>query len=116
MSSARELARLVGVCKAPIIQHFSETLSGLTTIRSFNQQHRFEDMNMKLIDGYSRPKFYSVACIEWLSFRVELLSSVMFGLFLIFLLILPNGTIDPSKQNWVLVNPFSYFLGLATLI
>lgn len=73
-------------------------------------------MNMKLIDGYSRPKFYSVACIEWLSFRVELLSSVMFGLFLIFLLILPNGTIDPSKQNWVLVNPFSYFLGLATLI
>ncbi|XP_023733602.1 ABC transporter C family member 3 isoform X1 [Lactuca sativa] len=96
VSSARELARLVGVCKAPIIQHFSETLSGLTTIRSFNQQHRFEDMNMKLIDGYSRPKFYSVACIEWLSFRVELLSSVMFGLFLIFLLILPNGTIDPS--------------------
>ncbi|CAI9295434.1 unnamed protein product [Lactuca saligna] len=96
VSSARELARLVGVCKAPIIQHFSETLSGLTTIRSFHQQHRFEDMNMKLIDGYSRPKFYSVACIEWLSFRVELLSSVMFGLFLIFLLIVPNGTIDPS--------------------
>ncbi|KAI3510254.1 hypothetical protein L1887_25787 [Cichorium endivia] len=96
VSSARELARLVGVCKAPIIQHFSETLSGSTTIRSFHQERRFEDMNMKLIDGYSRPKFHSAGCIEWLSFRVELLSSVMFGLFLIFLLILPNGTIDPS--------------------
>ncbi|KAJ0728204.1 putative ABC-type xenobiotic transporter [Helianthus annuus] len=36
--SARELARLVGVCKAPVIQHFSETISGSTTIRSFDKK------------------------------------------------------------------------------
>ncbi|KAH9804136.1 ABC transporter C family member 3 [Citrus sinensis] len=28
ISSARELSRLVGVCKAPVIQHFAETVSG----------------------------------------------------------------------------------------
>ncbi|XP_071727296.1 ABC transporter C family member 3-like isoform X2 [Rutidosis leptorrhynchoides] len=94
--SARELARLVGVCKAPVIQHFSETLSGLMTIRSFNQAHRFQDTNMKLIDAYSRPKFHSAGAVEWLSFRVEVMSSLMFAFFLIFLLIIPNGTIDPS--------------------
>ncbi|KAK9057213.1 hypothetical protein SSX86_024580 [Deinandra increscens subsp. villosa] len=96
ISSARELARLVGVCKAPIIQHFSETVSGLTTIRSFHQEQRFQDINMKLTDGYSRPKFHSAGAIEWLSFRVELLSSVIFASFLVFLLIVPNETIDPS--------------------
>nr|GEV25329.1 ABC transporter C family member 3-like isoform X3 [Tanacetum cinerariifolium] len=96
ISSARELARLVGICKAPIIQHFSETVSGSMTIRSFHQEERFQDTNMKLIDGYSRPKFHSAGAVEWLSFRVELLSSVMFALFLILLLIVPNGTIDPS--------------------
>ncbi|KAI3769184.1 hypothetical protein L6452_00284 [Arctium lappa] len=96
ISTARELARLVGVCKAPIIQHFSETVSGSTTIRCFRQEDRFQDTNMKLLDGYSRPNFHSAAAREWLSFRVELLSSVTFAFFLIFLLVIPNGTIDPS--------------------
>ncbi|KAI3810261.1 hypothetical protein L1987_19872 [Smallanthus sonchifolius] len=96
ISSARELARLVGVCKAPIIQHFSETVSGLTTIRSFHQEQRFQETNMKLTDGYSRPKFHSAGAIEWLSFRVEFLSSVIFAFFLVFLLVVPNETIDPS--------------------
>ncbi|KAL0443292.1 UNVERIFIED_CONTAM: ABC transporter C family member 3 [Sesamum latifolium] len=59
IASARELARLCGVCKAPVIQHFSETLSGSSTIRSFDQERRFRDISMRLIDGYSRPKFYT---------------------------------------------------------
>ncbi|XP_045819520.1 ABC transporter C family member 3-like isoform X3 [Trifolium pratense] len=53
--SGRELSRLVGVCKAPVIQHFAETISGTSTIRSFDQVSRFEETNMKLTDGYSRP-------------------------------------------------------------
>ncbi|KVI10441.1 AAA+ ATPase domain-containing protein [Cynara cardunculus var. scolymus] len=99
ISTARELARLVGVCKAPIIQHFTETVSGSTTIRSFRQEDRFQDTNMKLLDGYSRPNFHSAAAREWLSFRVELLASVTFAFFLIFLLIIPNGTIDPRRTG-----------------
>ncbi|XP_016163959.2 ABC transporter C family member 3-like, partial [Arachis ipaensis] len=46
---ARELSRLVRVCKAPILQNFSETISGTSTIRSFDQQSRFQEKNMKLI-------------------------------------------------------------------
>ncbi|KAH7524975.1 hypothetical protein FEM48_Zijuj06G0176200 [Ziziphus jujuba var. spinosa] len=58
MPSARELARLVGVCKAPVIQHFAETISGSKTIRSFDQIARFQDTNMRLMDGFSRPRFH----------------------------------------------------------
>ncbi|TQD91131.1 hypothetical protein C1H46_023306 [Malus baccata] len=64
--AARELARLVGVCKAPVIQHFAETISGSTTIRSFDQESRFRDTNMKLNDSFGRPNFHTAAAMEWL--------------------------------------------------
>ncbi|KAL2495976.1 ABC transporter C family member 3 [Forsythia ovata] len=96
IQSARELARLVGVCKAPVIQHFSETLSGSSTIRSFDQESRFCDTSMKLIDGYSRPKFHTSGAMEWLCVRLDMLSLVTFAFSLIFLILIPKGTIDPS--------------------
>ncbi|XP_061990937.1 ABC transporter C family member 3-like [Rosa rugosa] len=94
--SARELARLVGVCKAPVIQHFAETISGSTTIRSFDQESRFRDTNMKLMDGYGRPKFYTAGAMEWLCFRLDVLSSITFAFCLIFLISVPEGVIDPG--------------------
>ncbi|KAL7217172.1 hypothetical protein ACSBR1_028977 [Camellia fascicularis] len=94
--SARELARLVGVCKAPVIQHFAETISGSTTIRSFDQELRFKELSMKLIDAHSRPKFYSAAAMEWLCFRLDVLSSITFAFSLVFLISMPTGAIDPS--------------------
>ncbi|XP_031253354.1 ABC transporter C family member 3-like [Pistacia vera] len=96
LPSARELSRLIGVCKAPVIQHFAETISGSTTIRSFDQESRFKDTNMKLMDGYSRPKFHSAAAMEWLCFRLDMLSSITFAFSLIFLISIPKGVIDPA--------------------
>ncbi|KAJ8532523.1 hypothetical protein K7X08_012446 [Anisodus acutangulus] len=94
--SARELARLNGTCKAPVIQHFAETISGSSTIRSFDQESRFQDASMKLIDNYSRPKFHTAAAMEWLCMRLDMLSLITFAFSLIFLISLPVGTIDPS--------------------
>lgn len=96
IGSARELARLIGVCKAPVIQHFAETISGASTIRSFDQETRFLDTSMKLVDAYSRPKFHSSAAMEWLCFRLDVLSLITFTFSLVFLICIPEGTIDPS--------------------
>ncbi|KAF1890351.1 hypothetical protein Lal_00013605 [Lupinus albus] len=98
--SARELSRLVGVCKAPIIQHFAETISGTSTIRSFDQQSRFQELNMKLTDGYSRPKFNIAGAMEWLCFRLDMLSSITFAFSLIFLISIPQGVIEPGMHCW----------------
>lgn len=94
--SARELSRLVGVTKAPVIQHFAETISGATTIRSFDQESRFCETSVQLVNGYSRPKFYSAAAMEWLCIRLDLLSSITFAASLIFLISIPVGLIDPG--------------------
>ncbi|KAL5700039.1 Canalicular multispecific organic anion transporter 2 [Ranunculus cassubicifolius] len=96
ISTARELARLIGVCKAPVIQHYSESIAGLTTIRSFDQEPRFMDTNLKLIDDYSRPKFYNASAMQWLTFRLDMLSSIIFAFSLIFLILVPEGTINPG--------------------
>ncbi|KAI8537302.1 hypothetical protein RHMOL_Rhmol09G0012900 [Rhododendron molle] len=109
--SARELARLAGVCEAPVIQHFAETMSGSTTIRSFNQESRFKELSTKLIDGHSRPKFYTAGAMEWLSFRLDFLSSLTFAFFLVFLISIPTGTINPSIAGLAV----TYGLSLNTL-
>ncbi|XP_038686802.1 ABC transporter C family member 3-like [Tripterygium wilfordii] len=109
--SARELSRLVGVCKAPVIQHFAETISGSTTIRSFDQESRFRETNMELADGYSRPKFHIAAAMEWLCFRLDMLSSITFVFSLIFLISIPEGIIDPGIAGLAV----TYGLNLNTL-
>uniref|UniRef100_A0A1D1YVQ9 ABC transporter C family member 3 n=3 Tax=Anthurium amnicola TaxID=1678845 RepID=A0A1D1YVQ9_9ARAE len=93
--TARELARLVGVCKAPLIQHFAESLSGSTTIRGFDQISRFMGTNFLLSDAFSRPKFYNLAAREWMCFRLDMLSVITFAFCLVFLVSVPVGTIDP---------------------
>ncbi|MED6193419.1 Canalicular multispecific organic anion transporter 2 [Stylosanthes scabra] len=95
-ASARELARLVGICQAPVIQHFSETISGSTTIRAFEQESRFGDISMKLADKYSLPKLFSACAMEWLCFRLDILSSLTFAFCLIFLVSFPNAIAVPG--------------------
>ncbi|XLU63251.1 hypothetical protein S245_022460, partial [Arachis hypogaea] len=111
LPAARELSRLVGVCKAPIIQNFSETISGTPTIRSFDQQSRFQEKNLKLIDRYSRPEFNSAAASEWLCFRLDILSSIIFAFSLIFLISIPEGFIDPGLAGLSV----TYGLNLTTI-
>ncbi|XP_043700123.1 ABC transporter C family member 3-like [Telopea speciosissima] len=96
ISSARELSRLSGVCQAPVIQHFAESISGSTTIRCFDQEERFIDTNFKLVDGYIRPKFHFSGAIEWLCFRMDILASITYAVFLVFLISVPKGVIAPG--------------------
>ncbi|XP_042488492.1 ABC transporter C family member 3-like [Macadamia integrifolia] len=96
ISAARELSRLFGVCQAPIIQHFSESCLGSTTIRCFNQEERFMDTNLKLVDGYARPKFHFSGAMEWLCFRMDMLASVTYAISLFFLISVPKGSLNPG--------------------
>ncbi|KAJ0249367.1 ABC transporter type 1 [Hirschfeldia incana] len=111
IAAARELSRLVGVSKAPLIQHFAETISGSSTIRSFNQESRFCGDNMRLSDGFSRPKFYLAGAMEWLCFRLDMLSSLIFAFSLVFLISIPAGVINPSLAGLAV----TYGLNLNTL-
>ncbi|CAN1246527.1 ABC transporter C family member 9 [Linum grandiflorum] len=94
--TARELARLTGIQSAPILHHFSESLAGAATIRAFDQGERFIALNLGLINNHSRPWFHNMSAVEWLSFRLNLLSNFVFAFSLVLLVTLPDGIITPS--------------------
>ncbi|PKI51387.1 hypothetical protein CRG98_028248 [Punica granatum] len=94
--TARELARLSGIQRAPILHHFAESLAGAATIRAFGQGERFSNGNLGLIDNHSRPWFHNASAMEWLSFRLNLLSNFVFAFSLVVLVTLPEGIINPS--------------------
>ncbi|KAJ4754875.1 ABC subfamily C transporter [Rhynchospora pubera] len=110
IETGRELSRLIGVCWSPIIQQFTETLTGSTTIRSFGKEMDFKGRNGRLMDDYSRPNFYSTAAMQWLSLRLEMLSSLIFALCLVFLVTIPANLIDPGISGLAVM----YGLSLST--
>ncbi|XP_042496376.1 ABC transporter C family member 3-like [Macadamia integrifolia] len=108
ISAARELTRLCGVCQAPIVQYFAESVLGSTTIRCFDQEERFMDTNLQLVDVYSRPKFYFSSAMEWLCFRMDILASITYAVFLICLITVPNGVLNPSVAGFAVTYGLSF--------
>ncbi|MCL7048634.1 hypothetical protein MKW94_014464, partial [Papaver nudicaule] len=98
ISAARELARMVGVWKSPILHHFSESIAGAVPIRCFNQEDRFLATNINLIDNYCRLAFHNCATMEWLCVRINFLFNLVFFLVLVILVNLPKEAISSSKQ------------------
>lgn len=97
MASSRELVRIVSIQKSPIIHLFGESIAGAASIRGFGQEKRFIKRNLYLLDCFARPFFCSIAAIEWLCLRMELLSTLVFAFCMVLLVSFPHGTIDPSK-------------------
>ena len=108
MASSRELVRIVSIQKSPIIHLFGETIAGAATIRGFGQEKRFLKRNLYLLDCFARPFFCSLAAIEWLCLRMELLSTFVFAFCMVLLVSFPQGSIDPSKD--VTVHYFIYLI------
>ncbi|XP_074310112.1 putative ABC transporter C family member 15 [Silene latifolia] len=98
-ASSRELARMVGIQKAPILHHFSESMAGSSTIRCFNQASRFSETVVGLVNDYSRVSFHNMAIMEWLSLRINFLFNLAFFFVLLILVLLPRSAIDPSLSG-----------------
>lgn len=79
------------------MHHFAESLAGAATIRAFNQEERFFNTNLRLVDGFSKTWFHNNSVMEWLSFRLNVLSHFVFAFSLVLLVTLPEGIIDPSE-------------------
>lgn len=94
--TARELARLSQIQRAPILHHFAESLTGAASIRAYGQKERFSKGNISLINNHSRPWFHNISAIEWLCFRLNMLSNFVFAFSLTLLVSLPEGFINPS--------------------
>jgi ABC-type multidrug transport system fused ATPase/permease subunit len=77
LRSSRELKRLDSVSRSPIYAHFQESLGGISTIRAFRQQDRFELENEWRVDGNLRAYFPSISANRWLAVRLEFIGAIV---------------------------------------
>lgn len=77
LRSSRDLKRIESVQKSPLFQQFGETLAGITTIRAYGEEQRFIRDNMLRINTHSRPFIYLWATNRWLSFRMDLIGTLV---------------------------------------
>jgi ATP-binding cassette, subfamily C (CFTR/MRP), member 1 len=96
VSSARELVRINGTTKAPVMNYASESILGVVTIRAFSATERFIHNNMQLIDTDAALFFHTVAAQEWVLIRVEALQSLTILTLALFLILVPPGVISPG--------------------
>ncbi|KAK7203382.1 ABC multidrug transporter [Myxozyma melibiosi] len=70
-ASAVELKRLDSNSRSTVFSHFSETLTGLTSVRAYNEQERFKARMEKQLDYMNRFSFMILGNQRWLSVRIE---------------------------------------------
>ncbi|KDP28145.1 hypothetical protein JCGZ_13916 [Jatropha curcas] len=97
LATSRELTRLDSITKAPIIHHFSESISGVMTIRSFRKQDSFAQENVNRVNANLRMDFHNNGSNEWLGFRLELIGSFILCMSAMFLIVLPSSIIRPEN-------------------
>ncbi|KAK3084802.1 hypothetical protein FSP39_019339 [Pinctada imbricata] len=76
-ASSRELQRLDSVTKSPLFSHFTETLSGLQTIRAFRAEKRFRMAAFAHINTNNTPFMFMHAINRWLGIRLDYLGSLL---------------------------------------
>ena len=77
LRTSRELKRLDSVSRSPIYAHFQDSLSGMSTIRSYRQTKRFSQENEWRVDANIRAFFPSISSNRWLAIRLEFIGSII---------------------------------------
>ncbi|KAL0435883.1 UNVERIFIED_CONTAM: ABC transporter C family member 4 [Sesamum radiatum] len=112
LSTSRELTRLDSITKAPVIHHFSESITGVMTIRCFRKQESFSQENVNRVNANLRMDFHNNGSNEWLGFRLELIGSFILCMSAMFMIVLPSNIIKPENVGLAL----SYGLSLNSVL
>ena len=75
--SSREIKRLDGISRSPILSLLTETLDGLATVRAYGKEETFCDNSKLLIDNNTKAYFSFIACSRWLGFHLDVIVTVL---------------------------------------
>ncbi|XP_039594012.1 multidrug resistance-associated protein 7 [Polypterus senegalus] len=111
--TSRELKRLYSLTLSPIYTQFSETLTGLTTIRASRAAPRFEQENENRLEANQRCLFASNAAMQWLDIRLQMLGvAVVTAISVIAVIQHQKKSVDPALVGLAL----SYALSVTNLL
>uniref|UniRef100_A0A8C4HSN9 ATP-binding cassette sub-family C member 10 n=1 Tax=Dicentrarchus labrax TaxID=13489 RepID=A0A8C4HSN9_DICLA len=111
--TSRELKRLCSLTLSPLYSHFSETLTGLGTIRASGSSARFQLENARRLEQNQRCLFLSNAAMQWLDIRLQMIGvAVVTGLGVIAVIQHQFNSVDPGLVGLSL----SYALSITSLL
>ncbi|CAJ1953018.1 unnamed protein product [Sphenostylis stenocarpa] len=96
LASAKEVMRMNGTTKSSLANHVAETVAGAVTIRAFEDEDRFFEKNLDLIDANASAFFHIFASNEWLVLQLEIVSAVVLSFAALCMVMLPPGTFSPG--------------------
>jgi ATP-binding cassette subfamily C (CFTR/MRP) protein 1 len=75
--TAREIKRLESISRSPLFAHFTESLNGIGTIRAYNVEAQFKEINQKKLDNHIRCTFVMYSGRRWLAARLDFFGSLL---------------------------------------
>ena len=90
VGAARDLNRLEGNTRSPILSVFSETIPGIPIIRAFNYEQNFVKKFYSKLNDHLYVRICQSGGIGWLSLRLDLISFMLLVFILLFSLFFKN--------------------------
>ncbi|KAK3111456.1 hypothetical protein LTR53_013280, partial [Teratosphaeriaceae sp. CCFEE 6253] len=100
LPTSQSLRRLEMVSLTPLMSNFGALLNGLTTVRAFCAQSRFQDRVIDVVDTFQKMDHFYWSLQAWLMYRFDALSGV--SAFLLTMLALATN-VSPGLTAFVLV-------------
>ena len=111
VSTSRQLKRLESISRSPIYSHFSETLTGATTIRAFGMNQEFITESERKVDFNNVCYYPSIIGYRWLSILLENTGNlVTFGAAIF--AVLAGGSVEPGQVGLII----SYALNVTAVL
>ena len=84
LHGGRDLNRLEGATRSPMISVFSETIPGVPTIRAYDFEDKFRDKFYKRINTFFKVRLYQAGGDAWFGVRLDLISFILLLFVLLF--------------------------------
>ncbi|MCJ1379998.1 hypothetical protein MMC17_003101 [Xylographa soralifera] len=76
MKGARDVKRLESSSKSPVLEHYTSSLLGLATIRSFGKKEEYVQQMYAMLDQEARTSWHGHLVVGWMEFRQGFLGIV----------------------------------------
>ncbi|PVI04510.1 ABC bile acid transporter-like protein [Periconia macrospinosa] len=101
LPTSQTLRRLEMVSLSPLMSNFGALVEGLTTVRAFSAQSRFQERVIEVVDNFQKNDHFYWSLQAWLSLRFYFLSS--FSTFIMAFIAIYTG-ISPGLTAFVLIS------------
>lgn len=98
---SREIKRLDALLRSSLYAHFSETLTGLATVRAYQETPRFRREHHKHLDIENRAYYFSICNQRFLGVRLDIIGAILVFVVAILTTVGAN-TINPGEVGLAL--------------